>query len=118
MIWLAFSKPGKSTQAGRVQTMTTGKTRMQANSQADKNDHLVTIIRTVLCGPDEGITCNDCFDAVDQYVDMLRAGSEPSEVLPHVKAHLDECQDCESEFEAMITILEAASAPPESEQPT
>lgn len=53
------------------------------------------------------ITCDDCFNQVDRYVDMLRAGSEPGEVLPQIKAHLSRCGNCEEEFKALIAILEA-----------
>lgn len=55
----------------------------------------------------EELTCDECFDEVDQYVDMLRSGRDPSEVLPQVKAHLGRCAPCDEEFRALIAILES-----------
>lgn len=57
------------------------------------------------------IGCDDCFAQVDKYVDMLRAGADPGEVLPKVKEHLGRCQLCEEEFRALIAILEAQVDP-------
>lgn len=56
---------------------------------------------------DEDITCGQCFEHIDVYVDKLRSGEEPEHVLPEVKTHLAQCDCCREEFEAMITILEA-----------
>ncbi len=59
------------------------------------------------------ITCDDCFEQIDCYVEMLRAGSEPIDVLPHVKQHLSQCGRCEEEMKALIAILEAQVNPPQ-----
>ncbi len=60
------------------------------------------------------ITCDECFEVIDRYVDMLRAGRDPQEVLPQVKAHLGRCAPCDEEFRALIAILEAQIDQPET----
>jgi hypothetical protein len=55
----------------------------------------------------EEIVCEDCYNAIDQYVDMMRAGHDAGEILPQVKAHLGICPACDEEFKALIAILEA-----------
>lgn len=70
------------------------------------------IMKIIFSTRDEDITCAECFDHIDEYVDMLRAGQEPEAVLPQVKSHLDQCSCCKHEFNALITILEAEDVPP------
>lgn len=64
-------------------------------------------MRTIFSAEDEDITCDECYEHVDRYVDMLRAGEDAATVLPKVKIHLEQCRCCESEFQAFIAILEA-----------
>jgi len=79
------------------------------NKQAKRQQELTNIVRTILSVPKEEIACEDCYDVIDQYVDMLRAGQDPETVLPKVKEHLGQCQCCDTEFRALISILEAAT---------
>lgn len=64
-------------------------------------------MRTIFSAKDEDITCDECYEHIDQYVDMLRAGEDAATVLPKVKIHLEQCRCCESELQAFIAILEA-----------
>jgi hypothetical protein len=68
---------------------------------------ITDIVKTIFNTHAEDITCDECFEHIDEYVDMLRAGQDPSEVLPQVKGHLVQCRCCEMEFRALISILEA-----------
>ncbi len=67
----------------------------------------VNVMRSIFNTKLEEIVCEDCYNAVDQYVDMLRAGRDAGEILPQVKAHLGVCAGCDEEFRALIAILEA-----------
>jgi hypothetical protein len=69
------------------------------------------LMRTILSAEDDDITCDECYEHIDQYVDMLRAGEDSATVLPKVKAHLEQCRCCEAELEALIAILEAETGP-------
>jgi hypothetical protein len=66
------------------------------------------LMRTIYTAKDEDITCDECYDHIDQYIDMLRSGHDAETVLPQVKAHLEQCRCCEMEFQAFISILEAS----------
>jgi deoxycytidylate deaminase len=74
-----------------------------------KQKRFTSIMRMIFSTADEDITCDECYDQIDQYVDLLRAGQNPGEVLPRVKNHLEQCRCCEAEFNALITILEGQS---------
>jgi hypothetical protein len=64
-------------------------------------------MKTIFNTQAEDITCDECFEHIDEYVDLLRAGQDPSELLPQVKRHLEQCRCCEMEFRVLISILEA-----------
>jgi hypothetical protein len=66
------------------------------------------VIKTLSITLDEELTCGECYQEVDKYVDMLRAGKKPSEILPLVEHHLTLCPPCKEEFEALLVALAAA----------
>ena len=68
---------------------------------------ITDVVKMIFSTKSDDISCDECFNHIDEYVDMLRAGQDPSDVLPQVKGHLEQCQCCEMEFRALITILEA-----------
>lgn len=77
------------------------------NQPDQSNQAFVRIMRVIFEVSHEEIACEDCYDQIDYYVDMLRAGHDPGEVLPQVKAHLGICAGCDEEFKALISILQA-----------
>jgi deoxycytidylate deaminase len=79
----------------------------------EKNEkNLSSLISALRSVQQQDISCDECFEHVDEYVDMLQSGQDAAEVLPHVKQHLEQCRCCHSEFNALIRILEQASLEP------
>ena len=68
------------------------------------------VIKSLSITLDEEITCGECYQEVDKYVDMLREGKHPSEIMPLVEHHLTLCPPCKEEFQALLVALEAAEA--------
>ena len=68
---------------------------------------LKKVLRSLSITQAEEMTCGECFNEVDQYVDMLREGKSASEVLPLVEHHLTLCPPCREEFEALVVALKA-----------
>jgi hypothetical protein len=66
------------------------------------------VIKSLSITLDEEMTCGECYQEVDKYVDMLRGGKKPSEIMPLVEHHLTLCPPCKEEFQALLTALEAA----------
>ena len=58
--------------------------------------------------PDE-ISCNECFKQLDRFVDMVLDGKDAAAALPLVQDHLNRCQDCREEYEALLAALRAMS---------
>ena len=52
------------------------------------------------------IDCLECFDLLDQYTEFIYDGGDPNEIMPAVKHHLNQCNCCIQEFEALLMILQ------------
>jgi hypothetical protein len=74
---------------------------------SDNTQRFTRIMKVIFQVSMDEIACEDCFNALDRYVEMLRSGKDAGEVLPQVKAHLGMCSGCDEEFRALIAILEA-----------
>lgn len=61
-----------------------------------------------MLGPQEPeITCEECFGALDQYVEAELSGS-PSEAelrIPGMRAHLQGCPACNEDHESLLAFL-------------
>jgi hypothetical protein len=55
------------------------------------------------------INCVECFDLLDQYAEFILEGGNPDEIMPTVRQHLDHCNCCTHEFEALMVILQEAA---------
>jgi DNA-binding MarR family transcriptional regulator len=56
---------------------------------------------------DEEIDCEECYNHMDRFAEMLLDGEDPEKVMPLVKHHLELCGDCHEEFEALSIALAA-----------
>ncbi len=59
---------------------------------------------------DDEYSCDDAFEVLDVYADMIARGDDPSELMPLVKLHLEICGNCREEFEALLTVIAPALA--------
>jgi hypothetical protein len=60
------------------------------------NDHdrERSLLRRLL-GPDQPeLTCEQCFEELDHYVELELAGSDADRLIPGMRAHLDGCPAC------------------------
>jgi hypothetical protein len=58
-----------------------------------------------LLGP-EGpeVTCEECFELLDQYVDLELTGADADARLPGMRAHLEGCPACHEDHESLLAI--------------
>lgn len=55
-----------------------------------------------LLGPaDPEVTCEECFELLDQYVDLELAGEDADDRLPGMRAHLEGCPACREDHESL-----------------
>lgn len=58
-----------------------------------------------LLGPrDFEVGCDECFDRIDEYVDLELAGLDADERIPGLRSHLDGCPACREEHDALLEL--------------
>jgi hypothetical protein len=68
---------------------------------SDRHDRLID----ALLGPDgPELSCEDCFEELDRYVDLTLAGGEPDRAVPGMRAHLHGCPACGEDFESLLDL--------------
>ncbi|MDY7042504.1 MAG: hypothetical protein SVX38_16755 [Chloroflexota bacterium] len=72
-----------------------------------ETDDLKRFVRRVITTPPDEIGCDECFRQLDRFVEMVLAGKSAAEAMPLVQEHLEHCQDCREEFEALLFVLRA-----------
>ncbi len=55
-------------------------------------------------------SCEEVYNILDQYTELVYHGEDLAELMPLVKHHIEICPDCREEFEALLRILEASPA--------
>lgn len=73
-------------------------------------EKLKRIVQSIATTEDDEIGCDKCFHEVDQFAEMELAGKNAAEAMPLVQAHLDRCEHCRREYEALLDALRAISA--------
>jgi hypothetical protein len=56
------------------------------------------------------VGCDECFELIDEYVELELASVDAAARLPNVRAHLDGCPACRDEHEALIELARGTSA--------
>lgn len=67
------------------------------------------LLESALEAEEYEISCMECFDLLDQYADLLLEGTDPNEIMPAVKQHLNHCPGCTEEFTSLIIMLQEAA---------
>ena len=67
----------------------------------DRNARLERLLGPT--GPDIG--CEECFERLDEYVELELQGRDPEAAVPGMRAHLDGCPACREEHESLRALL-------------
>jgi hypothetical protein len=64
-----------------------------------------------LLGP-EGpeLTCEQCFDELDRYVELELAGADADAQVPGMRAHLERCPACGEDHESLLAFVDGRPA--------
>lgn len=63
------------------------------------------MLRVVQATRDVEINCEECYDKIEQFVDMELSGKSPEEAMPLVEEHLHRCSECREEYKVLLTAL-------------
>ena len=68
------------------------------------NQHAAIVTR--LLGPAEPeLLCDECFEKLDEYVDLELSGAEVDHALPGLGAHLEGCEACREEYDSLRELV-------------
>ena len=51
------------------------------------------------------VTCEQCFELLDQYVDLELSGADADSHLPGLREHLDGCPACREDHESLRALV-------------
>ena len=68
---------------------------------SQRDDELRRVLGPV--GPDIG--CDECFERLDEYVELELAGSDADAAVPGMRAHLEGCPACREERDSLRALL-------------
>ena len=61
-----------------------------------------------LLGPDgPEVSCEDCFELLDQYVDLEVDGADADARIPGMAAHLQGCPACGEDHDSLLAFVRA-----------
>lgn len=55
------------------------------------------------------LTCEECFERLDRYVELSLAGEAADERVPGMHAHLEGCPACAEDFESLRELVSGQS---------
>lgn len=57
-------------------------------------------------GPE--VTCEECFDLLDRYVELELAGADAEAAVPGMRAHLEGCPACREDHDSLLALVSGA----------
>lgn len=79
--------------------------------EKDMADHPRRVL-TGLLGPDgPELTCEQCFAALDRYVELELSGARADTTVPGMRAHLQGCPACAEDHESLLAYAQAQASP-------
>jgi hypothetical protein len=59
-------------------------------------------------GPE--LTCEECFEQLDRYVELELAGAHADAQVPGMRAHLEGCPACDEDHKSLLAFVAAQRA--------
>jgi hypothetical protein len=59
------------------------------------------MLKRVLGPAAREVTCEECFEQLDVYVEVELGGGDPDAAIPGLRAHLDGCPACREDYESL-----------------
>jgi hypothetical protein len=68
------------------------------------------LLRRLLGPAEPELTCEQCFEELDRYVELELANADFDGIIPGMRAHLDGCQACHEEHESLRDLVERTAS--------
>jgi hypothetical protein len=63
------------------------------------------VLRALLGPEGPELSCEECFELLDRYVELELAGSNADEAIPGMRAHLDGCPACHEDHDSLRSFV-------------
>lgn len=74
------------------------------SSASDREKHLLQAV----LGPSEPeLTCEECFEQLDRYVELELAGADADQLVPGMRPHLQGCPACSEDHGSLLAFVES-----------
>jgi predicted anti-sigma-YlaC factor YlaD len=77
------------------------------------DDHRQALLTRLLGAAAPEVTCEECFELLDEYVELELAGESAERRLPGMREHLDGCPACREDHESLREFVRLEDAAPE-----
>jgi hypothetical protein len=77
------------------------------------NEHTNDLLKRLLGPAGLELSCEQCFEELDRYVELEAAGIDPDARVPGMRAHLEGCPACAEDCESLRDLI--ARTPPPAE---
>ena len=65
-----------------------------------------------LLGPAEPeLLCDECFEKLDEYVELKLRGAPADERIPGMRAHLEGCPACHEDYDSLRELVQSDDSP-------
>jgi hypothetical protein len=66
-----------------------------------------------LLGPAEPeLLCDECFEKLDEYVELKLRGAPADERIPGMRAHLEGCPACHEDYDSLRDLVQSEDSTP------
>lgn len=76
----------------------------------DPNNTMQRLLQMLANTRAEELDCGEVHRVIDVYAEASARGENPAKLLPMIKHHLEMCNCCDEEYEALLRILEQDSS--------
>ena len=66
------------------------------------------LLRTLLGPEGPELSCDECFEELDRYVELELAGVNADEAIPGMRAHLEGCPACHDDHDSLRSFVSSA----------
>jgi hypothetical protein len=63
------------------------------------------LLRRLLGTPGPELTCDQCFELLDEYVELELGDAAADQAIPGMRAHLHGCSACSEEHDSLLALV-------------
>jgi hypothetical protein len=73
-----------------------------------------SLLKRLLGPPGPELSCEECFEELDRYVELEIDGADADAAVPGMRAHLQGCPACGEDHRSLRALIETETGPPEA----